>query len=84
MKTKSNSPKCECGCEATTKGGRFRPGHDARLKSALVNEALGGSKRAVTKLEKLGWKKFLDAKLAKKASTPAKAEEASDDVNSLN
>ena len=74
MKTKSNSPKCQCGCEATTKGGRFLPGHDAKLKSALVKEALGGSKRAVTKLEKLGWKKFLDAKQTKKPSTPATEE----------
>ena len=74
MKTKSNSPKCECGCEATTKGGRFLPGHDAKLKAALIKEALGGSKRAVTKLEKLGWKKFLDAKQAKKPSASAKEE----------
>lgn len=74
MKTKSNSPKCECGCEATTKGGRFLPGHDAKLKAALIKEALDGSKRAVTKLEKLGWKKFLDAKQAKKPAAPVKEE----------
>ena len=74
MKTKSNSPKCECGCEATTKGGRFLPGHDAKLKAALIKEALGGSKRAATKLEKLGWKKFLDAKQTKKPSAPATEE----------
>lgn len=25
---------CECGCGEQTKGGRFRPGHDAKLHSA--------------------------------------------------
>ena len=65
MKTntkKSKTPKCECGCGETTKGGRFVPGHDAKLKSALVAAALAGSKRATTRLQKLGWEKFLDAK----------------------
>ena len=84
MKTKSNSPKCQCGCEATTKGGRFLPGHDARLKSALIKEALEGSKRAATKLNKLGWKKFLDAKQAKQASAPAKEEAAGDGISGRN
>jgi hypothetical protein len=58
-------PLCQCGCEESTKGGRYLPGHDAKHKSALVAAALAGSKRATTKLEQLGWKKFLDAKLAK-------------------
>jgi hypothetical protein len=40
-------------------------GHDAKHKSALVAAALAGSKRATNKLEQLGWKKFLDVKLAK-------------------
>lgn len=26
---------CECGCEQETSGGRFRQGHDAKLKSKL-------------------------------------------------
>lgn len=26
---------CECGCAGATKGGKFQPGHDARLKSSL-------------------------------------------------
>jgi hypothetical protein len=55
-------PLCECGCETTTKGGRFIPGHDAILKKALIDAALGGSKRAENKLEILGWSKFLDAR----------------------
>lgn len=29
-------PICECGCSFPTRGGRFIPGHDARLKSALM------------------------------------------------
>jgi hypothetical protein len=64
-KNDTKLPLCQCGCEETTKGGRYLPGHDAKHKSALVAAALAGSKRATTKLEQLGWKKFLDAKLAK-------------------
>ncbi len=51
--------------------GRFLPGHDAKLKKALIDAALGGSKRAENKLETLGWTKFLDAKRSK-AAVPAK------------
>ena len=29
---------CKCGCGEMTKGGRFRPGHDARYHSALAKE----------------------------------------------
>ena len=75
----SNKPKdipkaspCECGCGATTKGGRFLPGHDAKLKKALVDAALTGSKRATAKLEKLGWTKFLDAKREKQQTAGKK------------
>lgn len=60
--------ECECGCGGATKGGRFLPGHDAKLKKALTEAALTGSKRAETKLEKLGWSKFLDAKREKTAA----------------
>jgi hypothetical protein len=52
----------DCGCGETTKGGHYLPGHDSKHKSALVQAALGGSKRAETTLEQLGWAKFLDAK----------------------
>ncbi len=27
-------PECQCGCGEHTKGGRFRPGHDARFHAA--------------------------------------------------
>lgn len=34
------SPRdCECGCGAQTKGGRFLPGHDAKLHSRQKAEA---------------------------------------------
>lgn len=51
--------ECLCACSGRTKGGRFLPGHDAKLKKALVADARAGKKRAVNKLEKLGWSKFL-------------------------
>lgn len=60
-------PTCECGCGATTRGGRYVPGHDARRRRDLIESALGGSKRAETILRKLGWSHFLDAKRAKQA-----------------
>ena len=59
-RTKVKAPICLCGCEGQTKGGRFLPGHDAKLKKALLAAARAGKKRAANKLEKLGWSKFLD------------------------
>jgi hypothetical protein len=32
---------CYCGCGEETKGGKFKPGHDSKLISALI-EAVGG------------------------------------------
>lgn len=32
-------PLCECGCGEHTRGGRFLPGHDAKLKSKLIKNA---------------------------------------------
>ena len=72
-KNQSEAPQCECGCGEPTNGGRFRPGHDAKLKSQLIAEALGSSKRAATKLEALGWTRFLDAKRSVLAQKEAKA-----------
>lgn len=31
---------CVCGCGETTRGGRFRPGHDQKLRKAI--EDVGG------------------------------------------
>lgn len=50
---------CMCGCGEITKGGRFLPGHDARLKSQLLTEAREGNEGAVQRLEELGWGHFL-------------------------
>lgn len=60
-KKHTSLPTCLCGCECTTKGGRYLPGHDAKHKSALVQAALAGGKRAENKLFALGWAGFLDA-----------------------
>lgn len=32
---------CICGCGEQTKGGKFRPGHDQKLRAA-IEEAAGG------------------------------------------
>lgn len=34
-KTPKEMPPCLCGCGETTKGGKYRPGHDARHHAAL-------------------------------------------------
>lgn len=34
--TKPKTGTCVCGCNGTTKGGKFLPGHDARFVSTLV------------------------------------------------
>ncbi len=48
-------PKCLCGCGEQTKGGRFIPGHDAKLKSDLFAKGDNGDKAAIAKLNELGW-----------------------------
>jgi len=47
---------CECGCgETASRGSHFRPGHDARLKSALREAADGGDGGAKKELVSRGW-----------------------------
>lgn len=46
--------QCEC-CGEPTRGGRFLPGHDARLKSRLRKAAKGGDQEAAAELETRGW-----------------------------
>lgn len=48
---------CECGCGAAVRS-RFLPGHDARLKARLLNEARAGD-AARRQLARLGWSHFL-------------------------
>lgn len=55
--------QCECGCGSTVRN-RFLPGHDARLRSQLINQAIearnGRSRESARKrLDKLGWTHFL-------------------------
>ena len=38
-RTMKTPQDCACGCGEQTKGGRFRPGHDAKLASRLRKEA---------------------------------------------
>lgn len=46
--------ECEC-CGAATRGGKFLPGHDARLKSRLRAAAKSGDDAAKADLERRGW-----------------------------
>jgi hypothetical protein len=63
---KAVGQKCMCGCNGVTKGGRFLMGHDAKLKSRLINAVLDPKTHVETKrdaqaqLGKLGWTEFLD------------------------
>jgi hypothetical protein len=54
--------ECWCGCGNLTSGGRFCPGHDARLKSALLKayRSDGGlTEEQQQVVDLLGWGKFL-------------------------
>ena len=57
---KPTTGKCEC-CGEPTKGGRFLPGHDARLASRLVQQALGGDAAALEELRTRNWTKKIPA-----------------------
>ncbi|MFI5282468.1 MAG: hypothetical protein ACHQ0J_04995 [Candidatus Dormibacterales bacterium] len=75
-KAKALSP-CMCGCGAETQS-RFKPGHDARLHSRLINEAIAGSKAAEKRLDELGWLPSLaKAKASRDAKAAAKAKRES-------
>lgn len=62
-------PYCQCQCGGYTRGGRFLPGHDARLKGVLLRAARGmrrisdtpilSAEEAVARLTQLGWLHFL-------------------------
>jgi hypothetical protein len=47
--------ECGCGCGKQTKGGKFLPGHDTRLKSSLRRQARQGSQEALDALVAHGW-----------------------------
>jgi len=44
-------PDCLCGCGETTKGGKFRPGHDQELRKA-IEEAVDGLENLRAMVEK--------------------------------
>lgn len=54
---------CGCGCGESVKK-RFKPGHDARLKSILLDVARNGStqqaERAAWQMVESGWSRFVD------------------------
>jgi hypothetical protein len=75
---KLKAPVCLCGCDGQTKGGRFLPGHDAKLKKVLMAAARAGKKRAANKLQKLGWSKFLRSAPSHTAAVADSNDEASD------
>lgn len=43
--------RCQCGCGATTKGGRFAMGHDMKLKGRLFEVARNAGSPALERLE---------------------------------
>ncbi len=51
--------QCICGCEGKTRGGRFVPGHDAKLKSVLRKQILAGDESARARMIELGWEKYV-------------------------
>jgi len=86
--TKTNRPApCECGCGNATirPEARFIPGHDAKLKSALIRTALdpkatpAARKAAEARVRALGWELHLaiaKAKLERETARKARAAEA--------
>lgn len=73
---------CKCGCEGTTKGGNFLPGHDARFVSEQVGFVTSKTKTEATARKEIGAiSEALQAKFDKslglardKAEKAAKAE----------
>lgn len=53
---------CLCGCDGTTAGGKFLPGHDAKLKGIFQqSHRNGGLDAGQQKLVgELGWERFLE------------------------
>lgn len=74
MSTKPK-PDCECGCNEPTKGGKFLPGHDAKLKARLIREVIaGGNPGAEQELASRGWISHLERKLERMSKTPEQLE----------
>lgn len=48
-------PACECQCGGQTKGGKFIPGHDMKLKGTLKRAWAAGDQSAYEELSRRGW-----------------------------
>jgi hypothetical protein len=53
-------PECACGCGESTKGGKFLPGHEQKLRKSLEQEV--GGVALLDKLVKAG-KLYADGKM---------------------
>lgn len=60
---------CECGCEGKTKGGKFVPGHDAKLASALKKLIEEFDPDAYAEMKRRGWLKKLPKALRERMET---------------
>ena len=56
----AKKPDCQCLCGEQTGGGKFRPGHDARHKGALIRKALEDHAASIAELETRGWTSHLE------------------------
>lgn len=54
-KSSPRARPCECGCGVHGPG-RFRPGHDAKLRSSLMKALAAGDDGARQRLAELGWR----------------------------
>lgn len=50
-------PFCLCGCGMRTKGGTFRPGHDAKLRGKLCSGEKKGNSAQLAFMRKNHYKK---------------------------
>lgn len=73
VETKEPRPcECQCGGFVVGKKARFKVGHDAKLKGALLKYARGGSSVAIAELDRLGWAHFLvETKATRRAAKVA-------------
>lgn len=71
-----DAPRCLCGCGDRTKGGRFIPGHDARLKGKLQTAFRAGKLSASQKslINDLNWSRFMKESKDGRSATTASEE----------
>ncbi len=65
---RARSGKCEC-CGEPTKGGRFLPGHDAKLASQLKAKVQCGDDEAYAEMERRGWLNKLPGSLRRQEAS---------------